>query len=145
MQERRLAQGLTVSAVGLGCMWMSNPSRPTDKGEMIALIRAAVERGVTFFDSAQAYGPFANRGTPRGGARTGPRRGRDRDEVRLPLDEGIPGGVDSRPKTITESVERSLRRLRTETIDLLYQHRVDPNVPMEEVAGTVKELIEEER
>ena len=111
---------------------------------MIALIRAAVERGVTFFDTAEVYGPFAQRGARRRGARAGPRPGRDRDEVRLrprrrrrARRRRQPAGARS-----ASVVEGSLQRLRTETIDLLYQHRVDPNVPIEDVAGAVKELID---
>jgi aryl-alcohol dehydrogenase-like predicted oxidoreductase len=143
MEKRTLGQGLEVSALGLGCMGMSQsfpPIPPREQG--IAIIRAAVERGVTFFDTAQVYGPFDNEEL------VGEALGPVRDDVVIAtkfgfeLSTGRPTGTDSRPETIRASVEDSLRRLRTDRIDLLYQHRVDPNVPMEDVAGTVKELIE---
>jgi aryl-alcohol dehydrogenase-like predicted oxidoreductase len=144
MQKRTLGGKLEVSAIGLGCMGMSTAFPPfPDRGDMIELIRNAVDRGVTFFDTAQVYGPFANEEL------VGEALEPVRDQVVIAtkfgfnLDTGMAGGVDSRPETIRSSVERSLQRLRTETIDLLYQHRVDPNVPIEDVAGTVKELIEE--
>jgi aryl-alcohol dehydrogenase-like predicted oxidoreductase len=114
---------------------------PGDKQEMIALIRAAVERGVTFFDTAQVYGPFTNEEL------VGEALAPVREQVVIAtkfgfdLSTGQSSGLDSRPETITSSVDRSLRRLRTDVIDLLYQHRVDPNVPIDDVAGTVKELI----
>jgi aryl-alcohol dehydrogenase-like predicted oxidoreductase len=134
---------LEVSAVGLGCMTMSRSYPPLpDHDEMITLIRAAVERGVTFFDTAQVYGPFANE------LLVGEALEPVRDQVVIAtkfgweLSTGTPTGLDSRPETIRSSVDQSLERLRTDTIDLLYQHRVDPNVPIEDVAGTVKELIE---
>jgi aryl-alcohol dehydrogenase-like predicted oxidoreductase len=135
---------LEVSAVGLGCMGMSfsyNPPFP-DRQEMIALIRAAVERGVTFFDTAQVYGPFTNEELV--GEALEPVRDRVTIATKFGFDlaDGHSRGLDSRPETIKRSVEGSLKRLRTETIDLLYQHRVDPKVPIEEVAGAVKELIE---
>jgi Predicted oxidoreductases (related to aryl-alcohol dehydrogenases) len=133
-----------VSAIGLGCMGMSASYLPIpDRDEMIALTRAAVERGVTFFDTAQVYGPFANEEL------VGEALEPVRDQVVIAtkfgfdLESGQSRGVDSRPETIRSSVEDSLKRLRTDTIDLLYQHRVDPNVPIEDVAGTVKELIAE--
>jgi aryl-alcohol dehydrogenase-like predicted oxidoreductase len=133
-----------VSAIGLGCMGMSASYLPIpDRDEMIALTRAAVERGVTFFDTAQVYGPFANEEL------VGEALEPVRDQVVIAtkfgfdLASGQSRGVDSRPETIRSSVEDSLKRLRTDTIDLLYQHRVDPNVPIEDVAGTVKELIAE--
>ncbi len=144
MQKRTLGQVLEVSALGLGCMGMSQsfpPIPPKEQG--IALIRDAVERGITFFDTAQVYGPFANEELV-GEALEGVR-----DQVVIAtkfgfeLSTGQPTGVDSRPETIRSSVDDSLRRLRTDHIDLLYQHRVDPNVPIEVVAGTVKELIEQ--
>jgi aryl-alcohol dehydrogenase-like predicted oxidoreductase len=144
MLSRTLGHGnLEVSAVGLGCMTMSRsyPPRP-DRDEMITLIRSAVERGVTFFDTAQVYGPFTNE------LLVGEALQPVRDQVVIAtkfgweLSTGAPNGLDSRPETIRSSVDRSLERLRTDTIDLLYQHRVDPNVPIEDVAGTVKELIE---
>ena len=144
MQKRTLGSNLEVSAIGLGCMGMSSSyGKPADKQEMIALIRTAVERGVTFFDTAQVYGPFTNEEL------VGEALAPIREQVVIAtkfgfdLDGGGRGGLDSRPETIRRSVEASLERLRTDTIDLLYQHRVDPNVPIEEVAGTVKELIAE--
>jgi aryl-alcohol dehydrogenase-like predicted oxidoreductase len=134
---------LEVSAVGLGCMTTSRAYPPLpDRDEMITLIRSAVERGVTFFDTAQVYGPFANE------LLVGEALQPVRDQVVIAtkfgweLSTGTPTGLDSRPETIRSSVDQSLERLRTDTIDLLYQHRVDPNVPIEDVAGTVKELIE---
>jgi aryl-alcohol dehydrogenase-like predicted oxidoreductase len=143
MNIRKLGN-LEVSAIGLGCMGMSQSYLPIpDRAEMIALTRAAVERGVTFFDTAQVYGPYANEEL------VGEALEPVRDQVVIATKFGFDlasqdrGGVDSRPKTIKSSVEDSLTRLRTDTIDLLYQHRVDPNVPIEDVAGAVKELIEE--
>jgi aryl-alcohol dehydrogenase-like predicted oxidoreductase len=143
MKTRKL-RDLEVSAIGLGCMSMSHGYGPAaDKTMMIALIRAAVERGVTFFDTAQVYGPFTNEEL------VGEALAPVREQVVIAtkfgfdLETGMAGGIDSRPETIKESVERSLKRLRVDTIDLLYQHRVDPNVPIEDVAGTVKDLIEE--
>ena len=143
MKQRRLGQNLEVSAIGLGCMGMSQsfpPFPPKEQG--IALIRDAVERGVTFFDTAQVYGPFTNEEL------VGEALEPVRDQVVIAtkfgfeLSTGQSRGVDSRPDTVRRSVDASLRRLRTDRIDLLYQHRVDPNVPIEDVAGTVKELIE---
>ena len=143
MKQRRLGQSLEVSAIGLGCMGMSQsfpPFPPKEQG--IALIRDAVERGVTFFDTAQVYGPFTNEEL------VGEALEPVRDQVLIAtkfgfeLSTGQSRGVDSRPDTVRRSVDASLRRLRTDRIDLLYQHRVDPNVPIEDVAGTVKELIE---
>jgi aryl-alcohol dehydrogenase-like predicted oxidoreductase len=133
---------LQVSAIGLGCMGMSQSYLPIpDRQEMIGLTRAAVERGVTFFDTAQVYGPFTNEEL------VGEALEPVRDEVVIATKFGFDfeeqdrGGLDSRPETIKRSVDASLQRLRTDRIDLLYQHRVDPSVPIEEVAGTVKELI----
>ena len=144
MQKRTLGKDLQVSAIGLGCMSMSSGyGPPADKTEMISLIRAAVDQGVTFFDTAQVYGPFTNE------ALVGEALEPVRDQVVVAtkfgweLSTGQPQGVDSRPETIKRTVDESLERLRSESIDLLYQHRVDPNVPIEEVAGTVKELIDE--
>jgi aryl-alcohol dehydrogenase-like predicted oxidoreductase len=143
--QRRTLGGsqLEVSAVGLGCMGMSFSYGPAhDEQEMIALIRATVERGVTFFDTAQVYGPFANEEL------VGEALEPVRDQVVIAtkfgfdLEDGQNRGLDSRPETIKRSVDDSLKRLRTDTIDLLYQHRVDPNVAIEDVAGTVSELIE---
>jgi aryl-alcohol dehydrogenase-like predicted oxidoreductase len=144
MQKRTLGGSqLEVSAVGLGCMGMSQSYPPfPDREEMIGLIRAAVERGVTFFDTAQVYGPFTNEEL------VGEALEPVRDQVVIAtkfgfdLEDGGSHGIDSRPETVKRSVDASLRRLRTDTIDLLYQHRVDPDVPIEEVAGTVKGLID---
>jgi aryl-alcohol dehydrogenase-like predicted oxidoreductase len=125
-------------------MGMSQSYLPIpDRDEMIGLTRAAVERGVTFFDTAQVYGPFTNEDLV--GEALEPVREQVVIATKFGFDfeTGMAGGVDSRPETIKRSVEGSLKRLRTDTIDLLYQHRVDPNVPIEEVAGTVKELIDE--
>ncbi len=142
MDTRTLGNDLTVSAIGLGCMGMSHSFPPLpDTQDMVSLIRASVDRGVTFFDTAQIYGPFTNEDLV--GQALQPLR----DQVVIAtkfgfeLSTGAPRGLDSRPDTITASVEASLRRLRTDRIDLLYQHRVDPNVPIEDVAGTVRELI----
>ena len=141
--ENRTLGTLDVSALGLGCMSMSSGyGPPADKQAMIALIRTAVERGVTFFDTAQVYGPFTNEGLV--GEALAPVREQVVIATKFGFDlaTGESRGLDSRPETIRQSVERSLERLRVDTIDLLYQHRVDPNVPIEDVAGTVKELIE---
>ncbi len=144
MNKRKLGNGgPEVSAIGLGCMGMSaSYGPPHDKGEMIALLRAAVDRGVTFFDTAEAYGPFTNEEL------VGEALAPVRDHVVIATKFGFelrpngrPSGVDSRPEHIREVAEASLRRLRTESIDLFYQHRVDPDVPIEDVAGTVKDLI----
>jgi aryl-alcohol dehydrogenase-like predicted oxidoreductase len=145
MQKRTLGDSrLEVSAIGLGCMGMSQSYLPIpDRQEMIELTRTAVERGVTFFDTAQVYGPFANEELV--GEALEPVRDRVVIATKFGFDldeDGQNHGLDSRPETIRRSVDDSLRRLRTDTIDLLYQHRVDPNVPIEDVAGTVKELIE---
>ena len=144
MNKRKVGQSLEVSALGLGCMGMSSSFPPfPEKQEMVALIRTAVDRGVTFFDTAQGYGPFTNEELV--GEALEPVRDRVVIATKFGFDLSTDksGGADSRPETITRSVEDSLRRLRTDTIDLLYQHRVDPNVPIEDVAGTVKELIEQ--
>jgi aryl-alcohol dehydrogenase-like predicted oxidoreductase len=145
MRVRKLGtSNLEVSTVGLGCMSMSSGyGPPADKQAMISLIRRAVERGVTFFDTAQVYGPFTNEELV--GEALAPVREQVVIATKFGFDlaTGESRGLDSRPETIKESVERSLERLRVDTIDLLYQHRVDPNVPIEDVAGTVKELIEE--
>jgi len=144
MQKRKLGKsGLEVSAIGLGCMGLSFGYGPAvDKPAGIALIRAAVERGVTFFDTAEAYGPFANEQLV--GEALAPLR----DQVVIATKFGFKDGdstrgVDSRPERIKQVAEASLKRLRTDRIDLFYQHRVDPDVPMEDVAGTVKELIQQ--
>jgi aryl-alcohol dehydrogenase-like predicted oxidoreductase len=149
MQKRKLGKsGLEVSALGLGCMGMSfSYGPPKDKVEMTALLRAAVERGVTFFDTAEVYGPFTNEELV--GEALAPFRGRVVIATKFGFDlsgpDNRPGaaGLNSTPAQIRRAVEGSLKRLRVEVIDLLYQHRVDPNVPIEEVAGTVKELIGE--
>ena len=146
MKTRTLGRGnLEVSALGLGCMGMSHGyGPPTDTKAMIALIRSAVDRGVTFFDTAEAYGPFTNE------ALVGEALAPVRDRVVIATKfgfginpDGTRYGLDSRPEHIKQVAEASLRRLKVETIDLLYQHRVDPNVPIEDVAGTVKGLIAE--
>src|SRR5438874_13656714 len=143
MQKRKLGKsGLEVSALGLGCMGMSQSyGVPPDKQAMISLIRTAVERGVTFFDTAEIYGPFTNE------ALVGEALAPVRAEVVIAtkfgfkIENGKQVGLDSRPEHIRDVAEASLKRLRTDRIDLLYQHRVDPNVPIEDVAGAVKELI----
>jgi aryl-alcohol dehydrogenase-like predicted oxidoreductase len=145
MQKRTLGRSnLEVSALGLGCMGMSQSYLPIpDKREMVSLIRTAVERGITFFDTAQVYGPFTNEEL------VGEALEPVRDQVVIAtkfgfnLESGAAGGLDSRPETVKRSVEGSLQRLRTDRIDLLYQHRVDPVVPIEDVAGAVKELVDE--
>src|SRR5215510_711994 len=143
MQKRKLGNsGLEVSALGLGCMSMSSGYGPAgNKQEMIALIRAALERGVTFFDTAEVYGPFTNEELV--GEALTPVRDPVVIATKFGFKFGDSGGVDSRPEHIREVAEASLKRLRTETIDLFYQHRVDPSVPIEDVAGTVKDLIRE--
>jgi aryl-alcohol dehydrogenase-like predicted oxidoreductase len=142
MQKRKLGRsGLEVSAIGLGCMGMSYAyGPPPDRTQMIALLRAAVERGVTFFDTAEAYGPFVNEELV--GEALAPVRAQVVIATKFGIKVGS-DGVDSRPEHIREVAEASLKRLRIEAIDLFYQHRVDPSVPIEDVAGTVKELIRE--
>src|SRR3989440_2395550 len=147
MQKRKLGKSnLEVSAIGLGCMGMSfGYGPPKDKQEMIALLRAAVECGVTFFDTAEVYGPFTNEEL------VGEGLAPFREQVviatkfgfKLDPNSGRSIGVDSRPEHIKEVAEASLKRLRTNVIDLFYQHRVDPEVPIEDVAGAVKDLIQE--
>ena len=147
MQKRRLGNGkLEVSAIGLGCMGLSSGYGPAvDQREGIALIRSAVERGVTFFDTAEVYGPFTNEQL------VGEALAPVRDQVMIATkfgfdldpDTGKQQGLNSRPEHIRQVAEASLKRLKTEVIDLFYQHRVDPNVPIEDVAGAVKELIRE--
>ncbi len=146
MQKRKLGKsGLEVSAIGLGCMGMSYGYGPAgDKQEMIALIRSAVERGVTFFDTAEAYGPFTNEELV--GEALAPFRGRVVIATKFGFRLGPTGaqsGLDSRPAHIREVAEASLGRLRVDSIDLFYQHRVDSDVPIEDVAGAVKDLIRE--
>ena len=147
MQQRELGRsGLQVSSIGLGCMGMSfSYSTKLSKEDGVALIRAAVERGVTFFDTAEVYGPFTNEELVGEALRP------VRDRVVIATKFGFAidperrenGGPDSRPERIRQAVDGSLRRLGIDVIDLLYQHRVDPNVPIEEVAGTVRDLIAE--
>src|SRR5213082_3024215 len=146
MQKRKLGKsGLEVSAIGLGCMGMSfGYGPPKDKQEMISLIRAAVERGVTFFDTAEIYGPFTNEELV--GEALAPMRRLVVIATKFGFKIGPKGeqmGVDSRPEQIKEVAKASLKRLRTDMIDLFYQHRVDPDVPIEDVAGAVKDLIRE--
>src|SRR6266536_3157594 len=146
MQKRTLGnKNLEVSALGLGCMRMSHDESPLpDKQEMIRLLRSAVERGMTFFDTAQVYGPFTNEELV--GEALAPFRSQVVIATKFGYTFGPNGenmGLDSRPEHIKQMTEGSLKRLRVETIDLLYQHRVDPNVPIEDVAGAVKDLIAE--
>lgn len=145
MEKRRLGNNLEVSALGLGCMGLSHGyGAATDTKDAVALIRAAHDRGVTFFDTAQVYGPFTNEDVV--GEALEPIRNKvviaTKFGFELPSADGGQH-LNSRPDYIRQSVEASLKRLRTDVIDLLYQHRVDPNVPIEDVAGTVKELIAE--
>jgi len=148
MQKRKLGKSnLEVSAIGLGCMGMSfSYGPPKDKQEMTSLLHAAVERGVTFFDTAEVYGPFTNEELV--GEALAPFRGQVVIATKFGFDVSgsdlKPGtaGVNSQPAHIKQAVEGSLKRLKVDTIDLLYQHRVDPNVPIEDVAGAVKELIQ---
>jgi aryl-alcohol dehydrogenase-like predicted oxidoreductase len=146
MEMRKLGKtNLEVSAIGLGCMGMSSGyGPPKDKQEMISLIRSAVERGVTFFDTAEGYGPFTNEELV--GEALAPMRERVVIATKFGFKFGPKGqqiGLDSRPEHIKEVAEASLKRLRADVIDLFYQHRVDPNVPIEDVAGAVKNLIQE--
>jgi aryl-alcohol dehydrogenase-like predicted oxidoreductase len=152
MQKRKLGNsGLEVSALGLGCMGMSfSYGPPKDKREMTSLIRAAVERGITFFDTAEVYGPFLNEELV--GEALAPFRDRVAIATKFGFDlspsldpRGMKGapGLNSRPEHIRQAAEGSLKRLKVDVIDLLYQHRVDPNVPIEDVAGAVKDLIQE--
>jgi aryl-alcohol dehydrogenase-like predicted oxidoreductase len=147
MQKRKLGNsGLEVSAIGLGCMGLSFGYGPAvDKQEGISLIRSAVERGVTFFDTAEVYGPFTNEELV--GEALAPFRDQVVIATKFGFDidpnTGQQRGLNSRPEHIKEVAEASLKRLKTNVIDLLYQHRVDPNVPIEDVAGAVKDLIQE--
>ncbi len=144
MQKRTLGKsGLEVSAIGFGCMGLSYGFGPaTDRQEAVKLIRAAFDKGVTFFDTAEAYGPGVNEEVV--GEALEPFRKDVVIATKFGFVEGVPSkGTDSRPERIREVAEASLKRLRVDSLDLFYQHRVDPNVPMEEVAGTVKELIAE--
>ena len=147
MHKRKLGKSnLEVSALGLGCMGMSfSYGDPKDKGEMISLIRAAVDRGITFFDTAEVYGPFTNEDLL--GEAIQPIRHKVVIATKFGFNlnpDGSPGwqGLNSRPERIRQVADASLKRLRTDVIDLFYQHRVDPAVPIEDVAGTVKELIQ---
>ena len=146
MQTRKLGNsGLEVSAIGLGCMRMSFGDTPTDKQEMIDFLHKSVERGVTFFDTAEVYGPFTNEELV--GEALEPFKGRVVIATKFGWKHGEKGphpsvGMDSRPDQITRVADASLKRLRVECIDLFYQHRPDPNVPMVDVAGAVKDLIQ---
>src|SRR5947207_4572814 len=145
MKTRKLGKNkLEVSAIGLGCMGLSFGYGPAvDKQQGISLIRAAVERGVTFFDTAEVYGPYTNEEL------VGEALAPFRDQVVIAtkfgfkIENGKQAGLDSRPEHIKEVAEASLKRLKTDVIDLFYQHRVDPNVPIEDVAGAVKDLIQQ--
>ena len=147
MQKRTLGKsGLEVSAIGLGCMGMSfGYGPPKDKHEMIAVIRGAFERGVTFFDTAEVYGPFLNEELV--GEAVAPFRNEvviaTKFGFRFDPETGKQAGLDSGPEHIKEVADASLKRLQTDVIDLFYQHRVDPNVPIEDVAGAVRDLIRE--
>jgi len=147
MQKRKLGKSnLEVSAIGLGCMGMSfGYGPPKDKPEMISLIRAAFERGVTFFDTAEVYGPFTNEELV--GEALAPFRGRvviaTKFAFKLDPATGKQAGLDSRPEHIKQVADACLRRLKVDSIDLFYQHRVDPDVPIEDVAGAVRDLIQE--
>src|ERR687885_1222344 len=144
MQTRMLGQGLQVSALGLGCMGMSQSygPNPGDRDEMMGVLRGAVERGITFFDTAEVYGPYVNEELV--GEALEPLR----DQVVIAtkfgwrIEDGRSVGLDSRPEQIKRVADASLRRLRVDTIDLFYQHRVDPDVPIEDVAGAVAELVQ---
>jgi len=145
MQKRTLGKNLEVSALGLGCMSMTSAYGPAaDKGEMIRMLRAAYDLGVTHFDTAEAYGPFANEELV--GEALEPIRDKATIATKFGFDIDLEtgkrgGGTNSRPEHIKQVAEASLKRLRTNHIDLFYQHRVDPEVPIEDVAGAVKELI----
>jgi len=145
MQKRKLGKSnLEVSELGMGCMGMSSAyGPPADKKEMISLLRKTVELGINFFDTAEAYGPFTNENLL--GEALSPIRNQVviATKFGFKFTDGRISGVDSRPQHIKEVAEASLKRLKTDTIDLLYQHRVDPEVPIEDVAGTVKELIQQ--
>jgi aryl-alcohol dehydrogenase-like predicted oxidoreductase len=144
MEKRKLGSELEVSAIGLGCMGMSHGYGPAaDKNEMITLIHSAIDLGVTFFDTAEIYGPFTNEELV--GEALKPFRNRViiATKFGFKIEGGKQSGFNSRPEHIQKAVEGSLKRLKSETIDLLYQHRVDPDVPIEDVAGKIKDLIRE--
>src|SRR5690349_23973516 len=147
MQKRKLGKGgLEVSAVGLGCMGMTGVyNAPRDRDEMISLLRSAVDRGITLFDTAEAYGPFANEELV--GEALAPVRNQVVIATKFGFDIASDGtrrgGTNSRPEHIKEVADAALRRLKTDAIDLFYQHRVDPAVPIEDVAGAEKELIQQ--
>src|SRR6201988_3154020 len=145
MQKRKLGKSnLQVSALGLGCMGLSFGFGPAvDKQQGISLIRAAVERGVTFFDTAEGYGPFTNEELVGEALAPFRRSVVIATKFGFKIENGKQAGLDSRPEHIKEVAEASLKRLKTDVIDLFYQHRVDPNVPIEDVAGAVKELIQQ--
>jgi aryl-alcohol dehydrogenase-like predicted oxidoreductase len=144
MHNRTLGQHLEVSAVGLGCMGMSQGygPNPGDRQDMIAVIRAAVDRGVTFFDTAEVYGPYVNEELV--GEALQPMRGEVVVATKFGwrIEDGKSVGLDSRPEQIKRVADASLRRLRSDTIDLFYQHRVDPDVPIEDVAGAISDLVQ---
>jgi aryl-alcohol dehydrogenase-like predicted oxidoreductase len=143
MHQRTLGQGLRVSAIGLGCMGMSQSygPNPGDRDDMIAVLRGAVDQGVTFFDTAESYGPYVNEELV--GEALAPLRGQVVIATKFGwrIEDGKSVGLDSRPERIARVADASLRRLRADTIDLFYQHRVDPDVPIEDVAGAVAELV----
>ncbi|MGO2746500.1 aldo/keto reductase [Microbacterium sp.] len=144
MHTRTLGHGLEVSAIGLGCMGMSQSygPNPGSRADMIAVLRSAVDHGVTFFDTAEVYGPYANEELV--GEALQPIRDQVTIATKFGFDiEGGEGGLNSRPEQIRKVADASLQRLRTDTLDLFYQHRVDPDVPIEDVAGTVGELVKE--
>jgi aryl-alcohol dehydrogenase-like predicted oxidoreductase len=144
MQTRKLGgQGLEVSALGLGCMGMSQSYGPADERESIATIHRALELGLSFFDTAEAYGPYVNEDLLGRALRGHRQQAIIATKFGFDLEGGGPGGLDSRPKHIREVAEASLRRLGTDYIDLFYQHRVDPQVPIEEVVGTMSDLVQE--
>lgn len=139
MQKRKLGD-LEVSAIGLGCMGLSHGyANQPDRGEAIRVLRDAVEQGVTFFDTAEIYGPYTNEDIV--GEALEPFKGTVTVATKFGFKNGNITELDSRPDTIRKTVDESLKRLRSDTIDLLYQHRVDPAVPIEDVAGTVRDLI----
>jgi aryl-alcohol dehydrogenase-like predicted oxidoreductase len=140
MHTRTLGQGLRVSAIGYGCMGLSHGyANQPDRKEAVRVLRDAAEQGITFFDTAEVYGPYANEDIV--GEALEPFKGEVVIATKFGFKNGSPAELDSRPETIRKMVEASLKRLRIDTIDLLYQHRVDPTVPIEDVAGTVKDLI----